>query len=217
MEKQSFKKYAIVSCGTMAPELSYLRKIGFLDTDKMFYTKPGRHEVPAELKSQLIEKIKFAARYTENIIVVYGGEYCYINVKDPFESIDHIIRRQGKNIKRIEASYCADMLVGEKERKEIAENIAEGEKVYWLTPGWILYSDEIFQEWDRAKANETFPKYTGGAILLDGIGFWENYVSEHPEKVLEFSDWMGIRIQPYKITLERFKNLLLETMDKNKH
>ncbi|GAH12149.1 unnamed protein product, partial [marine sediment metagenome] len=57
---------------------------------------------------------------------------------------------------------------------------------------------------------ENFPRHTGGAILLDGIGFWEKYIEDHPEKILEFSDWMGIPIKPYKISLNRLKELLLE-------
>ncbi len=51
MVKKSFKNYAIVACGTMAPELSYLQKSGFLDSDKILYTKPGRHESPPELEN----------------------------------------------------------------------------------------------------------------------------------------------------------------------
>ena len=38
----------------------------------------------------------------------------------------------------------------------------------------------------------------------------DKYCEEHPEKILECSDWMGIGIRPYKITLDRFKNLLLD-------
>ena len=53
----SFNNYAIVSCGTLAPELNYLRKEGFLDARETVYTTPGRHEVLKELESQLIQKI----------------------------------------------------------------------------------------------------------------------------------------------------------------
>ena len=210
MKKQSFKNYVIVSCGTLAPELNYLKKSNFLDADKIFYTKPGRHEVPKELESQLIDKINLAKKYSENIIVVYGGKYCYINIKEPNKTIDDIIKQQGKNISRINASHCIDMLANEKERENIANTVANGEKVWWLTPGWILYRQDVFQDWDKAMANENFPKHTGGAILLDGIEFWEKYSTDYPEKILEFSDWMGIEIQPYKISLDRFKKLLLE-------
>jgi hypothetical protein len=210
MEKQYFKNYAIVSCGTLAPELNYLKKSGFLDTYRIFYTKPGRHEVPLELESQLIEKINLAKKISENIIVVYGGKYCYINIKEPGKSIDEIIKRQGKNIRRINASHCIDMLASKEERSEIAKKLSGGEKVFWLTPGWILYKKYVFQDWDKAMANENFPIHSGGAILLDGIGFWDNISNSNPEKILEFSDWMGIQIQPYSISLKRFKNLLLE-------
>lgn len=102
------------------------------------------------------------------------------------------------------------MLASEKERENIANTVANGEKVWWLTPGWVLYRHYVFQDWDKAMANENFPKHTGGAILLDGIEFWEKYSADHPEKILEFSDWMGIQIQPYKISLDRFKKLLIE-------
>ncbi|MBC8389649.1 MAG: DUF1638 domain-containing protein [Actinobacteria bacterium] len=210
MKKQSFKNYVIVSCGTLAPELNYLKKSNFLDADKIFYTKPGRHEVPKELESQLIDKINLAKKYSENIIVVYGGKYCYINIKEPNKTIDDIIKQQGKNISRINAEHCIDMLASEKEREKIANTVAKGEKIWWLTPGWILYRQDVFQDWDKAMTNENFPKHTGGAILLDGIEFWEKYSTDHPEKILEFSDWMGIEIQPYKISLDRFKKLLLE-------
>ena len=205
-----FEDYVIVSCGTLSPELNYLRKDGFLDAKKILYTKPGRHEVPQELESGLIEKINIAKKYSSKIIVVYGGKYCYVNAKDTFRTIDTIIGEQGAEISRINASHCMDMLVSEEER----EKISKGKKVWWLTPGWIIYRYFVFQDWDKAQANENFPKHTGGAILLDGIDFWDGYCEQHPEKILEFSDWMGIEIQPYKISLDRFKKLLLERIDK---
>jgi len=202
----SFKDYTIVSCGTLAPELSYLRKQGFLDAKKIVYTKPGRHEVLKELESQLIEKINTAKEETKKIIVVYGGKFCYVNVDDPYRTIDAIIQeqRRGISISRINATHCMDVLASERQR----EKISEGEKIWWLTPGWVIYHNYVFQDWDKGKANENFPQHTGGAILLDGIGFWNKYSQEHPEKILELSDWMGIEIRPHKITLDRFKNLL---------
>ena len=204
----SFKNYAIVSCGTLAPELNYLRKQGFLDAKKIVYTTPGRHEVPRELESQLIEKINTAKEHSKRIIIVYGGKFCYINVDNPYRTIDTIIQEQETeiSISRINATHCMDMLASETERKKISG----GQNVWWLTPGWVIYRNYVFQDWDKGKANENFPQHTGGAVLLDGIDFWDKYCQEHPEKVLEFSDWMGIEIRPHKVTLDRFKNLLLE-------
>jgi len=202
----SFKDYAIVSCGTLAPELNYLRKESFLDAGKFVYTTPGRHEVLKELERQLIQKIDVAKQHSKRIIVVYGGKFCYINVDDPYRTIDTIIQEQGTgiSISRINATHCMDILADENQR----EQISGGQKVLWLTPGWIIYRNHVFQDWDKGKANENFPQHTGGAILLDGIGFWDRYSEEYPEKILEFSDWMGIEIRPHEITLDRLKDLL---------
>ena len=207
-EKVSFEHYVIVACGTLAPELNYLRKQGFLDARKILYTTPGRHEVLKELESQLIEKITQAKQHSKKIIIVYGGKYCYVNIDDPYRTIDTIIQEQGTGIliSRINATHCMDMLISERERNQISE----GRKIWWLTPGWIIYQHYVFQDWDKGKANENFPQHTGGAVLLDGIGFWEKYCQEHPEKILEFSDWMGIEIRPHEITLDRLKNLLAD-------
>jgi len=204
----SFKDYVIISCGTLAPELNHLRKSSFLDSKHLLYTKPGRHEVPKELESQLIQKINTAKQQSRKIIIVYGGKFCYVNVDNPYRTIDAIIQEQGTgiSISRTNATHCMDMLAGEREREEISE----GKKVWWLTPGWVIYRDYVFQDWDKGKANENFPQHTGGAILLDGIDFWDKYCQEHPEKVLEFSDWMGIEIRPHKVTLDRLKNIFLD-------
>ena len=212
MSKQvSFEDYSIVSCGTLAPELNYLRKQGFLNTKKIVYTTPGRHEVLKELESQLTQKIKLVKAHSQRIIIVYGGKFCYINPDKSYRTIDTIIQEQGNgiSIRRINASHCVDMLADPIAR----EKISGGQKVWWLTPGWILYRNQVFQDWDKGKANENFPQHTGGPVLLDGIDFWDTYTREHPEKVLEFSDWMGIEIRPFTITLDRLKKLLTESLE----
>jgi len=209
-EELSFKDYAVVSCGTLAPELNYLRKQDFLDAKKLVYTTPGRHEVIKELESQLIQKINTAKRYSKKIIIVYGGKFCYVNADNPYRTMDTIIQEQGSGISifRINATHCMDMLASESQRQQICP----GQKVLWLTPGWIIYRNYVFQDWDKGKANENFPQYTGGAVLLDGIDFWDSYSQEHPEKILEFSDWMGIEIRPHRTSLDRLKNLLSDSV-----
>jgi len=154
----------------------------------------------------LIEKIYLAKQHYRKIIIVYGGKYCYVNIDNPYITVDTIIREQeaGSAISRINATHCIDMLVSKRQR----DKISEGKKTLWLTPGWIVYRGYVFQDWDRGKANENFPQHTGGAVLLDGIGFWEKCCQEHPERILEFSDWIGIEIRPHEITFDRLKNLL---------
>ncbi len=204
----SFRDYAIVACGTMNMELNYLRDSGFLDARKILYTKPGRHEIPRELESQLIRQIRTAKTYAPNIIVVYGGKFCYVNADNPYRKIDTIIREQeesGIKIARIKATHCVDMLASAEEREEIAQ----GRDIYWLTPGWMKYRHNVYQGWDKGLANENFPKHSGGAIMLDAIGYYDRVMESEPEKILEFSDWMGIPIEPYRVTLDRFKSLLV--------
>jgi len=203
----AFQDYAIVACGTLNMELNHLRGSGFLDARKILYTKPGRHEVPRELESQLIRQIGTAKKYASNIIVVYGGKFCYVNVDNLYQKIDTIIQEQEEprvKISRIRATHCVDMLASAEER----EKISQGKDIYWLTPGWMKYRHYVYQGWDKGLANENFPKHTGGAIMLDAIGYYDEVVQNNPEKILEFSDWMGIPIEPYRITLDRLKGLL---------
>ena len=203
----SFQDYAIVACGTLNMELNHLKDSGFLDARKILYTKPGRHEVPRELESQLIRQIGTAKTYASNIIVVYGGKFCYVNADDPYRKIDTIIEEQaepGIKISRIKATHCVDMLASEEER----ERISEGKDVYWLTPGWMKYRHYVYQGWDKGFANENFPKHSGGATMLGAVGYYEKRMESEPENILEFSDWMGISLEPHKICLDRLKSLL---------
>jgi hypothetical protein len=210
MEKHvSFREYAIVACGTLNMELNHLRDSGFLDARKILYTKPGRHEVPRELESQLIRQITNAKKYARKIIVVYGGKFCYVNADDPYRKIDTIISEQeepGVSISRIKATHCIDMLASEEER----ERIAQGRDIYWLTPGWMKYRQYVYQGWDKGLANENFPKHTGGAIMLDAVSYYDQIAENSPEELLEFSDWMGIPLEPYIVTPERLISLLTD-------
>jgi hypothetical protein len=121
-----------------------------------------------------------------------------------------IIKEQGLHVARIEATHCMDMLASEEELEKIAQEVADGEKVWWMTPGLIKFRHKIFKGWDHGLANENFPRHTGGAIVLGGIGYVDRYMTEHPEEFLEYSDWMGIPIRGFSIALDRFKYLVLE-------
>ncbi|MBL7132180.1 MAG: hypothetical protein ISS45_12410 [Candidatus Omnitrophica bacterium] len=65
----------------------------------------------------------------------------------------------------------------------------------------------IFKDWDAGKANETFPQHDK-AVILDAVGTYEKYSNGFPEKILEFADWMQLNMEPCKVSLNRFKNLL---------
>ena len=122
--------------------------------------------------------------------------------------------KQGSEVARIQATHCMDMLASEEEREKIADEIAGGEPVWWMTPGWVKFQKQVFKGWDKGIANENFPRHTGGAIVLDGIGYLEQFMAEKPEEFLEYCDWMGIPMQAYPVTLDRFKSLLAEQAEK---
>ena len=210
----SFAHTAIVACGTMSPELNHLRKEGFLDTPHLFYTTPGLHQDIRELERQLTRFIAKAREKIENVIVVYGGKYCYVNPDNPTRLMQTIISEQGLHVARIEATHCMGMLASEAEMEQIRQEAAGGEPVWFMTPGWVKYRTEVFKGWDKGVANENFPRHTGGAIVLDGIGYLDAYMAENPEEFLEYCDWMGIPMQAWPITLDRFKGLLLDQLNR---
>jgi hypothetical protein len=210
----SFADIAIVSCGTLTLELNHLRSEGFLDTPHLFFTTPGLHEDIHELERQLLDRINRAKEKANKVLVVYGGKFCYVNADEPTRTIQQLIAEQGAGVVRIEATHCMDMIASEAERERIAAEVAGGEKVWWMTPGWIKFRHKVFKGWDKGLANENFPRHSGGAVVLDGVGYLDTYMAEHPEGFLEYSDWMGIPIIPYPVTLDRFKMLLTEQAEK---
>jgi len=210
MNSISFADIAIVSCGTLSMELNHLRDEGFLDTQHMYLTTPGLHEDIRELERQLIARIQKAKEKVDKVLVVYGGKFCYVNADEPTRTMRTIIAEQGPGVTRIEATHCMDMIASQADRDRIAQEVAGGEKVWWMTPGWVKFRHQVFKGWDKGLANENFPRHAGGAVVLDGIGYLDRYMNEQPEEFLEYCDWMGIPMQAYSVTLDRFKTLLLD-------
>lgn len=209
--EMSFKDYAIVACGVMVPELNALKNEGFLDA-KLIFTAPGLHQIPDELDAQLLKQLEKAKQQAKKIIVVYGGKYCYINMRNPLRTIDTVINEMKENnyyIVRTQVDNCIDMLASVEER----EVLAEGRKLWWCTPGWLKYRDWVFKGWDKAHANENFPQYTDGGMILDPIGFFDEYALEHVEEILDFSDWASIPLASMPISFSRLKSVLLKARE----
>ena len=205
----SFEGYTVVSCGTMRRELNHLREEGFLDADGVLYTVPGLHERIWELEEQLKSRLRKALERSGRALVVYGSR-CYLRMKDE-RDVDEIIAEVasdvGGYVARIDIKNCIDSIASDSDLARIA---GEGNP-YWLTVGWLDNWRLIFQGWDHGLANETFPKH-GKAVLLDPLGVYEEYAEGKPEELLEFSDWMGIPIEPHFVTLDRLKDLLADSL-----
>lgn len=206
----TFSDIAIVSCGTLSMELQYLHEDGFLDTPQIYYTPPGLHQDVQELELQLVKQITRAKETYDKIIVVYGGKFCYVNVDKPMRQMQQLIDEQGEGVVRIQATHCMDMLASTEELEDIAQEIAGGDPVWWMTPGWVKFRSKVFDGWDQGRANENFPRHSGGAIVLDAIGYLDKYMEEQPEKFLDYCDWMGITLTSYPVSLDRFKGLLAD-------
>ncbi len=202
-------RYVVVSCGTLRLELIRLQEEGFLRAERLIFTAPGLHESPPELENQLKSQLVKAKRICERVIVVYGAK-CFVDSSDPLRDMDALIRDEGPGISRVDASNCVDMLADASQREEIAA----GEKVYWLTPGWVANWKFIFKDWDTGKANETFPQ-NSRAVLLDGIGYYDEVIKKDPELLLAFSDFMKIPVEPHPVSLDRLRNLLKEQSERS--
>ena len=146
----SFRGHSIVCCGTLRPEMRALQQSGFLDADRILFTAPGLHESPPRLAEQLTKELAKAKETSRRVIVVYGSR-CYLNLDDPAEDVDALIRDDAGRARRIQAKNCVDMLAD----AEARDRIACGSKVYWLTTGWLEYWDYIFKDWEAAMANGT--------------------------------------------------------------
>jgi len=209
---QSFSDTAIVACGTMRPEIEFLTAKNFIDTDHIYFTTPGLHQDIRELERQLGKAIEKAKSRAKGVIVVYGGKYCYVNPDEPTRLMANVISEYGPDVVRVQASHCMGMLASQDEMDQIVQEVAGGEPVWFMTPGWVKFRKLVFKGWDKGIANENFPRHTGGAVVLDGIGFMDDYMEKDPEGFLEYCDWMGIPMQAYPITLDRFKSLLTDQL-----
>ncbi len=210
MTEKSLADTAIVACGTLNPELDFLKSHDLIDPGRIIYTKPGLHQDCQELERQLFDAVRRAQKDYDRVIVIYGGKFCYVNSEEPTRTMDRLIEELGEGVVRIQATHCMDMLASEEER----EQLAGGADVWWMTTGWVKYRNQVFAGWDKGTANENFPRHDGGAFVLDGVGMCEDYLNNRPEEILDMSDWMGLPLQGISVSLNRFRELILQAAEK---
>jgi hypothetical protein len=205
----SDKGMAIVSCGSMRPDIRALLDEG-LEVDKVFFTDICLKERSRELERQLKERLQEAAEVADHVLVVYGNG-CFVDISDPSRTIDSLIEEAGIPHERIHEHSCIEMMLSDSDK----EKLAGGLKIYWMMPAWLEERDNAYFEWDLGKRNQTFPA-NDIALMVDAHGYFNRLMEEAPETLLDFSDWMGIPLDARDIELTRFGRLLKEALDKLK-
>ena len=201
-------RIAIVSCESFREDLESLQAEGILEGIEVLYTNPCLKERPRKLEELLKERLEEAKGSADSVLVIYG-DGCFVDTSDFSRSIDDLIEDAGCEYDRIREHSCIEMMLSEEDKEELSG----GMKVYWMMPAWVEYKDDVFEEWDLGKRNQTFPQ-NDMAVVLDSRGFYENLLEKDPEKILEFSDWMGIPLDARAITLDRFKQLLAASLER---
>jgi hypothetical protein len=210
----TFEDRCVISCGMLHPEMTHLMEAGFLNARRVLFTPPGLHALPDKLEEHLLKRLMQARTWCPDhkIIVVYGKK-CYVNVDEPLKRVDSILQAAGQGIVRVQGDYGYDMLAGFEDRQRISEG--RQDKILWFTPGWLKSWKTVYQRyfgWDEADANANFPGFYDKIIVLDGLGLAEEYTTQHVEEILELFDWMGLEVEFYPITLDRFKGLLMDAL-----
>lgn len=209
MTNDHFSDITLVTCEVLKPEVERLRSQGTLNVKSVLYTHPGSHERPRILEEELPEKLQQAAQDGGRIIVALGTK-CFFDLDNPERNINALIKSTGIEAQRVDAEDCIDMLADKNHREEIAGD----RNIYWLTPGWMIERQKVFEGWDQGKANETFPR-NDAVVMLDALDFFNTLSMENPEEILEFSDWLGTSLEPAEVDLERLKTLLAEAIGKS--
>ena len=201
-------RLTIVSCGSFREDLETLQEEGLLQGVDVVYTEPCLKERPRKLEELLKERIEEVKESSHKILVIYG-DGCFLDTSDFSRGIDDLIAETGCDYGRIREHSCIEMMLSD----EAKEELSDGMKIYWMMPAWVEHKNEVFEEWDAGKRNQTFPQ-NDMAIVVDSRGYYEDLLEKDPEKILEFSDWMGIPLDARAITLDRFKELLLAALKK---
>ena len=213
-DHKSFQDHCIVSCGMLHPEMTHLMESGFLNPRRILFAPPGLHALPDKLEEHLVKRLSQAKQWCPDhkIIVAYGKK-CYISTDEPLKRVDSILQAHGQGIVRVQGDYGYDMLAGFGDRQRISGG--RQDKILWFTLGWLKSWKTVYQTyfgWDRADANANFPGFYDKIIVLDGLGFGDEYMAEHAEEILELFDWTGLEVEFQKISLDRLKELLLECL-----
>jgi len=203
-----YQRPYLVSCGILKKEIEKLIEYSRLPVEP-FLLEAGLHADPDELEKQLTQAIEGCSKDSSRGVIVVYGDLCHPKMKE-------IIGNYG-NVVKVDALNCIDCLLGGHGKLlEFDPNY----DYFYLSPGWVpsnLKADPRFRPMfygpSPEEVRQQFSKLKG-ILLFDSLEDLDEFKNE----IEEFSNLTGLPILGKKVAgLDRFKDLILETMRRLKN
>ncbi|MHB9094112.1 MAG: DUF1638 domain-containing protein [Eubacteriales bacterium] len=178
-----------IACSMLSEEIQNVtEELGLVN--RILYIDAALHVDLDKLKSALDGRLGEVKKDEQPAIVI--GNKCH-------PDIQRLADKHGAKVAG--RSNCIELLLGDKMKELDQES-----KTFYITNGWLKNWRKIFVEglqWDRVDARQNFGYYD--RILLLNTGLSE--VSD--EDILEFFEYTQVPVEIFPVTLEHFKQELL--------
>lgn len=179
-----------VACSILSEEIhNAIEGLGF--DIKVLYIDAALHVDLDKLETAINGKLEEVKNMRGKPAILVGSK-CHPDIETIADKYD---------AKIIASSNCIELLLGNKMKELDQES-----KTFYITSGWLKNWRKIFVEglkWDSIDAKQNFGYYD--RILLLDTGLSE--ISD--EDILEFFEYTQVPIEIYPVTLENFKQELL--------
>ena len=198
-----YQRPYLICCGILQKEVEKLIEDGKLPVEP-FFLEAGLHTDYSELGKQLKQAIKGCSKGSSRGIIVVYGDLCHPKMKEIIRHYDNVVK--------VDALNCIDCLLGGHGK---LLDIDPNYDYFYLSPGWVpsnlktnpLFSS-IFYGTSAEEIRQQFSKIKG-ILFFDSLEDLDKFKNE----IEEFSNYTGLPILGKKVVgLERFKDLILETM-----
>ena len=179
----------LIACGIFERELKKLMQDDpqlFVGVEPVFLT-PALHVDLTALEKEINGRLE-----TESIESLLYGCNCHPDLKEKCREKQCLLPTEVD---------CAEILAG----KEFLTEINQGGDEFYLTPGWLEYSDEIFKQglgWDTIDARQNLGFYNRVVLLDTGVRPIDDL------EILEFYDYCQVPVEIVPLSLEHFKSRL---------
>jgi len=198
-----YQRPYLICCGILQKEVERLIEDRKLPVEPVFL-EAGLHVDFGELGKQLKQAIKGCSKGSSRGIIVVYGDLCHPKMKE--------IIKNYNNVDKVDALNCIDCLLGGHGK---LLNIDPNYDHFYLSPGWMPSNLKanprfrpIFYGTNMEEMRQQFSKLKG-ILLLDSLEDLDKFKNE----IEEFGNHTGLPILGKKVSgLERFKDLILETM-----